>query len=127
MHERVLSVLGCRYVGDGLIDAPWEITREMIATLNIAVVARGTVRDYADCFATRDPHSVPITLRMHVQLQSELGLTLEEIESRLNSRRQKMATRYEEKQKSENEWYRSKHGLEEQPHRSHSTLAEPPQ
>lgn len=114
MHERVLSVLGCRYVDDVLIDAPWQITREMIATLNITVVARGTIRDYAEGFSMCDPHKVPITLGIHVQLKSELGLTLEEIEARLNARRQKMVARHAEKQQSENEWYRSKHGLDKE-------------
>lgn len=40
LHERVLSVLGCRYVSDVLIDAPYEITSEMISSLNIAEVVR---------------------------------------------------------------------------------------
>ena len=40
LHERVLSVLGCRFVDDVLIDAPYEITSEMIASLNIAEVVR---------------------------------------------------------------------------------------
>lgn len=42
LHERVLSVLGCRYVDDVLIDAPYEITPEVIAHLNISEVVRGT-------------------------------------------------------------------------------------
>ena len=40
LHERVLSVLGCRFVDDVLIDAPWVITPDMIASLNIAEVIR---------------------------------------------------------------------------------------
>ena len=31
LHERVLSVLGCKFVDDVLIDAPYTITPEMIA------------------------------------------------------------------------------------------------
>merc|ERR1712048_455969 len=115
MHERVLSVLGCHFVDDVLIDAPWVITREMIATLSIAVVARGTVRDCEDCVAKpNDPHEVPLTLGIHMELESEVGLTLEEIMSRLQARRREMAPRITEKQKKEGEWYRSKHGLEEE-------------
>jgi ethanolamine-phosphate cytidylyltransferase len=41
LHERVLSVLGCRYVNDVLIDAPLCITPEMITSLNISEVIRG--------------------------------------------------------------------------------------
>ena len=45
LHERVLSVLGCHFVNDVLIDAPYEITLEMISSLNIAEVIHGTVTD----------------------------------------------------------------------------------
>merc|ERR1712107_808826 len=45
MHERVLSVLGCRYVDDVLLDAPRIVTTDMIKSLNIGLVVQGTVRD----------------------------------------------------------------------------------
>ncbi len=38
MHERVLSVLGCRFVDDVLIDAPTTITNDMINGLNISSI-----------------------------------------------------------------------------------------
>lgn len=41
LHERVLSVLGCRYVDDVLIDAPQVITHDMISSLNIHEVVHG--------------------------------------------------------------------------------------
>ncbi len=41
LHERVLSVLGCKFVDDVLIDAPYTVTKEMIDSLNIAVVVKG--------------------------------------------------------------------------------------
>lgn len=41
-RERVLSVLGCRYVDDVLFDAPYIITEQLLATLKIAVVVTGT-------------------------------------------------------------------------------------
>merc|ERR1719188_456166 len=73
MHERVLSVLGCRYVDDILLDAPWVITREMVSTLRLAVVVRGTVRDCAECTEEwNDPHEVPRSMGIHVSLESHL-------------------------------------------------------
>lgn len=45
LHERVLSVLGCKYVSDVLIDAPYTITPDMIFSLNIAEVLRGSKSD----------------------------------------------------------------------------------
>ena len=51
------KVLGCRYVDDVLLDAPWRVSQEMIATLGISVVVRGTVCD--TCRDADDPHAVP--------------------------------------------------------------------
>jgi ethanolamine-phosphate cytidylyltransferase len=45
LHERVLSVLGCKYANDVLIDAPVEISPDMIASLKISEVVHGTVSD----------------------------------------------------------------------------------
>lgn len=42
MHERVLSVLGCKWTDDVLIDAPLIITKEMIQSLRIDLVVTGT-------------------------------------------------------------------------------------
>ena len=42
LHERVLSVLGCKYVNDVLIDAPLGMTPDMIASLKITEVVHGT-------------------------------------------------------------------------------------
>ena len=45
LHERVLSVLGCKYMNDVLIDAPLEITPDMIASLKITEVVHGSESD----------------------------------------------------------------------------------
>ena len=55
IRDRVLSVLSCSHTGDVLIDPPWHLTREMIAALNIAVVAHGTTHDENDD-GGRDPY-----------------------------------------------------------------------
>ena len=45
LQERVLSVLGCKYVDDVLIDAPYIVNREMISSLRISKVIQGTVSE----------------------------------------------------------------------------------
>lgn len=30
LHERSLSVLGCRYVDEIIMGAPWEVTKDMV-------------------------------------------------------------------------------------------------
>ncbi|CAJ1426615.1 unnamed protein product, partial [Effrenium voratum] len=109
MQERVLSVLGCRYVDDVLLDAPWQVTREMIATLRISAVVRGTVCDTAR--EADDPHAVPKAMGIHQELQSEEPLSLEVITERLSTRRAEVQTRQRSKASQEEQWYRNKHGL----------------
>ena len=41
LHERVLSVMGCKHVDDVLFDAPYIITNEFLLSLNISVVVKG--------------------------------------------------------------------------------------
>jgi len=111
MNERVLSVLGCRYVDDVLLNAPWDVTEEMIATLRVSAVARGKIRDGGDRFLEKDPHAVPQALGIHAELDSESALTLQEISERLRARRKEVEMRHAEKARKESEWYRQKHGL----------------
>lgn len=47
LQERVLSVLGCKFVDDALIDAPEDVTPDMIAFLRISTVV---VRDTGKYF-----------------------------------------------------------------------------
>jgi ethanolamine-phosphate cytidylyltransferase len=46
LHERVLSVLGCQFVDDVVIDAPYVITEDLVASLHIAEVVHGDKNDY---------------------------------------------------------------------------------
>ena len=41
LQERVLSVLACRHVDDVLIDAPSEITPELLSTFRVSTVCHG--------------------------------------------------------------------------------------
>ena len=43
LHERALSLLSCRYVDEVVLGTPWTITKDMLVTFNISLVAHGTV------------------------------------------------------------------------------------
>jgi hypothetical protein len=43
LNERVLSLMGCKYADDVLMDAPYVLTHDMIAALKISVVLTGDV------------------------------------------------------------------------------------
>ncbi|TDH69600.1 hypothetical protein CCR75_002570 [Bremia lactucae] len=107
LHERVLSVLGCKYVDDVLIDAPWQVTPEMIASLNLSVVVHGT---------HRDQHHLPeFTLEEHYEharkagilqlIQSPNTLDVNDIVARINDNRERFEHKFASKMKSEEEYY----------------------
>ena len=59
LQERVLSVLGCKYVDDVLIDAPYIITQEMITFLRIHTVIYPKHHPLADSVLSDTPHLHP--------------------------------------------------------------------
>jgi ethanolamine-phosphate cytidylyltransferase len=80
LHERVLSVLSCKYVDEVIIGAPWRLTEDMIRSMNISVVAHGSVSDIADIKTLRanpstNPYAVGEALGICVELQSSRNLT----------------------------------------------------
>jgi cytidyltransferase-like protein len=48
LYERTLSLLSCKYVDEVIIGAPFVISEELIKTMNISVVAKGSVSDIAN-------------------------------------------------------------------------------
>ncbi len=42
LHERVMNVLSCRYVDEVVIGAPWIVSKDLLTTLNVDVVAAGS-------------------------------------------------------------------------------------
>ena len=58
LQERVLSLLGCKYADDVLIDAPYVITRDMINSLHISVVVVNAKTAEDDTRA----HAIPVEL-----------------------------------------------------------------
>jgi ethanolamine-phosphate cytidylyltransferase len=115
LNERLLSVLGCRYVSDVLIDAPWEITREMIASLNITVVFSGTVSDqpaFEEASTQRDGYTLPRELGILKEIKSESNLTVEEIVQRIFRNEQVFANKVSKKMKAEGEYYSNRYGFD---------------
>lgn len=57
LHERALNVLACRHVDDVLLGAPWVVTKDLLTTLNVTVVATGSNNVHRDPLAegAQDP------------------------------------------------------------------------
>merc|ERR1711924_340893 len=101
MQGRIMTIIGCRYVDNVLLDAPWKITREMIASMKISLVVRGTVHDAGFYEEQDDPHRIPIELGIARSIQSESSLTVEDILSRVQTHRERLQKRHAVKSVSE--------------------------
>jgi ethanolamine-phosphate cytidylyltransferase len=80
IHERVLSVLSCKYVNEVVIGAPWKITKEMIDSMKINLVLSGVIRTDS---GTESCYEVPIKLGIYKQIESKSDLTTTTVISRI--------------------------------------------
>jgi ethanolamine-phosphate cytidylyltransferase len=115
LNERTLSVLGCKYVSDVVIDPPWCLTREMIASLNISVVAHGAVHDPNDddheVDGAHDSYRLPKELGIFVPLPSTIDLTVDTIVGRIHNNHEKIQAKINRKAEKEKEYYDHRYGL----------------
>jgi len=107
LHERVLSVLGCKYVNDVLIDAPLAITQEMIASLKISEVVHGTESD--DIGAIDERYKYPREVGMLTAIKSPIDFKLVNILSRIQKKQAELQSKIERKKKAEREWFNNKY------------------
>ncbi|GLE07347.1 hypothetical protein PINS_up017509 [Pythium insidiosum] len=96
LHERVLSVLGCKYVDDVLIDAPYHVTKEMIASLKISTVVHGTHRDQdqAPGFSLDDHYRAAREAGIFEQIESPSTLDVNDIVARINENRERFEKKF---------------------------------
>jgi ethanolamine-phosphate cytidylyltransferase len=119
LHERVLSVLSCRYVDDVLIDAPYEVTPEMIASLRIAEVVHGTNSDDIGILTSNnnnngnelydERYKCPKEAGIFTMIQSPNNFKLGSIVRRIRKNQDAFQAKVDRKRKAENEFYREKY------------------
>lgn len=106
LHERVLSVLGCKYMDDVLIDAPLEITPDMIASLRITEVVHGTESDGYSDFDDRYRYAKEMGIFSTMQSPSEFKLG--NILSRIQLKQTEFQSKIDRKKKAERERFDNK-------------------
>lgn len=111
MHERLLSVLGCRYVDDVLLKAPLHISAELIATMKISIVVVCKGLEYHASAVGNNRHQAAEKIGIVVEIEQENTLACNEIVQRVLERREEVVARHFVKSQKEDEWYRKKHGL----------------
>lgn len=58
LHERVLSVLACKYVNEVVIGAPYSVTKDLMEHFNVDLVCHGQTTIAPDV-GNLDPYAVP--------------------------------------------------------------------
>ena len=112
LHERVLSVLGCRFVDDVLIDAPYEISPEMVSSLNITEVVHGTRSD--DIGTSRnnegERYRYPKSAGILSIMESPSDFNLGHIVQRISINQETFQAKFDRKMQAEQDFYNGKYG-----------------
>ncbi|KAL1517304.1 hypothetical protein ABEB36_001085 [Hypothenemus hampei] len=82
LHERVLSVLACKYVSEVVIGAPYQITEDVMTHFNIDVVIHGKTVVQNDLDGS-DPYALPKRLGKFMTVDSGNDMTTEKIVERI--------------------------------------------
>ncbi|EGC40222.1 phosphoethanolamine-cytidyltransferase [Dictyostelium purpureum] len=101
LHERVLSVLSCRYVDEVVIGAPFSVTKEMIESLHINVVVHGDDPVILGPDNGADPYKLPKEMGIYKEIAHTEGLTASEIVQRIIDNRLQFEARNRKKQAKE--------------------------
>jgi len=110
LHERVLSVLGCKYVNDVLIDAPVEVTPDMIASLRITEVVRGTESDDSNTDLNFDVrYRFPREAGILTTVESPSNFRLDTILSRMQEKQEVFRKKVDRKKRAERTWFDNKY------------------
>ena len=129
LYERTLSLLSCKHVDEVIIGAPLVITQDLITSMNIDVVVRGTTCDLTDKdgherldfdydeksagFVRAEAFAVPAKLGILRTLPSRRTLTALQIVARILAQRESFQLRYESKAAKEAAYVAGKVYVEE--------------
>ncbi|CAG9335455.1 unnamed protein product [Blepharisma stoltei] len=119
LYERVLNVLAVKYVDEVVIAAPWNVTEDLLKSLNIQLVVQGSISkldvehsirrkqslEYND--QEEDPYLLPKALGIYQEVQSESELETQHIIQRIIENRLKVLNKYQKSSKKEQNYYES--------------------
>ncbi|XP_065663577.1 ethanolamine-phosphate cytidylyltransferase isoform X2 [Hydra vulgaris] len=100
LHERVLSVLACRYVNQVIIGAPYKVTEELITQFKVDVVVHGSTLIMNDADGS-DPYAYPKQIGIFQTVDSGNPLTTSDIVQRIIAHKLEYELRNQNKEKKE--------------------------
>lgn len=111
IHERVLGVLGCRFVDEVLIDAPYQVSPEMISSLNLQQVIGWKDEDAEDQpKGSKDRYRFAEQTGIFMSLPSPSNFRLERVVERIQKDQDSYEAKFERKMKAETQFYQEKYG-----------------
>ncbi|XP_060535257.1 ethanolamine-phosphate cytidylyltransferase isoform X2 [Cylas formicarius] len=100
LHERVLSVLACKYVSEVVIGAPYKVTKDLMDHFKVDLVVHGLTPVMADVDEA-DPFGYPKAINKFLSLDSGNDMTTERIVERIIRNRLEYQERNRQKEKKE--------------------------
>ncbi|XP_023020118.1 phosphoethanolamine cytidylyltransferase isoform X2 [Leptinotarsa decemlineata] len=100
LHERVLSVLACKYVSEVVIGAPYSVTKDLMEHFKVDIVVHGETPVMNDEDG-EDPFKYPKYLGKFVTVDSGNDMTTEKIVDRIIRNRLEFEARNIKKEKKE--------------------------
>jgi ethanolamine-phosphate cytidylyltransferase len=114
LHERVFNVLSCKMVDEVIIGAPWDITKDLIVSMNISLVVEGgrTKIDFTD-EKLPDPFLIPKQLGVYKKLDIQVKMTTDVIIQRILGNLKAFELRNSVREKKEQQYIESRKYVEE--------------
>jgi len=101
LHERVLSVLACKYVNEVVIGAPFDVTSDLLDHFKVDVVCHGRRTDVVLGPDGTDPYEAPKKRGIFKMVDSGNTLTTADLVDRILRHRDEFIKRNQEKEKKE--------------------------
>lgn len=111
LHERVLSVLACKYVSEVVIGAPYRVSEDLMDHFKVDVVVHGDTPVMPDVDGS-DPYEYPKKVGKFVTVKSGNNMTTESIVERIIRNRLQFEDRNNKKEKKELEVLKKLESLE---------------
>lgn len=114
LHERALSVLGCRYVDNVLLDAPYTISPALVDTLKVSVVVVGGSVDDDVRF------SYPQQAGILEALENPSNFNMGKIVQQIRDNETAFQAKFKRKMQAEHDFLKNKYGEKDEKEASSS-------
>lgn len=92
-------VLACKYVDDVIVGAPYQISSDLIKSLNIKTVVNANTKEdeILEVYRHIDPSKIPKEMGIFNEIEIDTDITVEVIAQRVVENREKYRAKYEKK------------------------------